>query len=103
VITSFPLPKKEAGRLNTLVNFQLIFTLLNGQFSADDNTKEQGANGRQAQQKCFSPVPAFGRRLLVNSLHRQRDFHRSRTQLDITQESQKATDQEGHYGLAAVL
>jgi len=37
VITSFPLPKKEAGRLNTLVNFQPIFTLLNGQFSADDN------------------------------------------------------------------
>jgi hypothetical protein len=37
VITSFPLPKKEAGRLNTLVNFQPKFTLLNGQFSADDN------------------------------------------------------------------
>jgi len=37
VITSSPLPKKEAGRLNTLVNFQPIFTLLNGQFSADDN------------------------------------------------------------------
>jgi hypothetical protein len=40
VITSFPLPKKEAGRLSTLVNFQLIFTLLNGQFSADDNSGE---------------------------------------------------------------
>jgi hypothetical protein len=39
VITSFPLPKKEAGRLNTLVNFQPKFTLLNGQFSADDNTR----------------------------------------------------------------
>jgi len=38
VITSFPLPRKEAGRLNTLINFQPIFTLLNGQFSADDNT-----------------------------------------------------------------
>ena len=37
VITSFPLPKKEAGRLNTLVNFQPKFTLLNRQFSADDN------------------------------------------------------------------
>jgi RNA polymerase sigma-70 factor (ECF subfamily) len=37
VITSSPLPKKEAGRLNTLVNFQPKFTLLNGQFSADEN------------------------------------------------------------------
>jgi len=43
VITSFPLPKKEAGRLNTLVNFQLIFTLLNGQFSADDNSEQKHA------------------------------------------------------------
>jgi hypothetical protein len=37
VITSFPLHKKEAGRLNTLVNFQPKFSLLNRQFSADDN------------------------------------------------------------------
>jgi hypothetical protein len=37
VITSFPLPKKEAGRLNTLVNFQPIFAPLDDQFSADDN------------------------------------------------------------------
>ena len=45
VITSFPLPKKEAGRLNTLVNFQPIFTLLNGQFSADDNNEVLVAPG----------------------------------------------------------
>jgi hypothetical protein len=37
VITSFALPKKEAGRLNTLINFQLIFAPLGDQFSADDN------------------------------------------------------------------
>jgi hypothetical protein len=37
VTTPFPPPKKEAGRFNTLVNLPPIFTLLNGQYSADDN------------------------------------------------------------------
>jgi peptide/nickel transport system substrate-binding protein len=51
VITSFPLPKKEAGRLNTLVNFQLIFAPLGDQFSADDNTftSNGGSGSRNAQ------------------------------------------------------
>lgn len=37
VITFDPLPQNEAGRLNTLVNFQPEFTPLHGQFSAGDN------------------------------------------------------------------
>lgn len=39
VITSFPLPQKEAGRLNTLVKFQPEFTPIDGQFSAGNNTQ----------------------------------------------------------------
>ena len=38
MITSLPLPQKEAGRLNTLVKFQPEFTPIDGQFSADNNT-----------------------------------------------------------------
>ena len=37
VITSLPLPQKEAGRLNTLVSFQPESTRLHGQFSAGNN------------------------------------------------------------------
>jgi hypothetical protein len=39
VITSLPLPQKEAGRLNTLVKFQPEFTPIDGQFSAGNNTR----------------------------------------------------------------
>jgi hypothetical protein len=38
VITSLLLPKKEAGRLKTLVKFQPEFTLIDGQFSAGNNS-----------------------------------------------------------------
>jgi hypothetical protein len=38
VITSLPLPQKEAGRLNTLVKFQPEFTPIDGQFSAGNNS-----------------------------------------------------------------
>jgi len=37
VITSLPLPQKEAERLNTLVKFQPEFTPIDGQFSAGNN------------------------------------------------------------------
>lgn len=40
MITSLPLPQKEAGRLNTLVKFQPEFTPVDGQFSAGNNTHE---------------------------------------------------------------
>jgi len=40
VITSLPLPQKEAGRLNTLVKFQPEFTPIDGQFSAGNNIGE---------------------------------------------------------------
>ena len=39
MITSLPLPQKEAGRLNTLVKFQPEFTPIDGQFSAGNNTR----------------------------------------------------------------
>ena len=37
VITSNTPPQNEAGRLNTLVNFQSVHTLLDGQFSVGAN------------------------------------------------------------------
>ncbi len=45
VITSCPLPQNEAERLNTLVSLQPEFTPLDGQFSADANSRlsERGA------------------------------------------------------------
>ena len=39
VITSLPLPQKEAGRLNTLVKLQPEFTPIDGLFSAGNNTQ----------------------------------------------------------------
>ena len=43
VITSDPPPQNEAGRLNTLVNFQSVHTLSDGQFSVGANTCTQPA------------------------------------------------------------
>ncbi|MBN9698305.1 MAG: hypothetical protein J0L85_21160, partial [Zoogloea sp.] len=55
VITSLPLPQKEAGRLNTLVKFQPEFTPIDGQFSAGNNRLCSAGWARRTP--CGRPQP----------------------------------------------